>query len=170
MVVEVQVFSLFKNSHFRTIIVARSLPCGVGHVGQCSNWAFRAQRESNRYTMNFKNKFSSLVVESGSRDVCPLGRQLGKIVKKDDLPPTPPSDDRSYGSIPCSGSILKEFEDFSMSMSMMSVVGSERARLGYVPAGDRTTPPQATDVSRIVMRLLRDTRSVLEYLSKTIIG
>jgi len=49
MVVEVQVFSLFKNSHFRTIIVARSLPCGVGHVGQCSNWAFRAQHESNRY-------------------------------------------------------------------------------------------------------------------------
>ena len=56
-----------------------------------------------------------------------------------------------------------------MSMSMMSVVASERAVLGSDP-GDRTTPPQATDVSRIEIRLLRDTRRVLEYLSKTFIG
>jgi hypothetical protein len=72
-------------------------------------------------------------------------------------------------SITYSGGILKEFEDFSMSMSVMSVV-SERVVLGNDPAGDRTIPPQATDVSRIERRLLRDTRRVLEYLSKTVIG
>jgi len=54
-------------------------------------------------------------------------------------------------------------------MSVMSVVASKRAVLGSDHEGDRTTPPQATDVSRIDMRLLRDTRRVLEYLSKTII-
>jgi len=69
MVVEVKVFSLFKNSHFRTIIVARLLPCGVGHVGQRSNWAFRAQRESNRYTVDAVD-----VV-----DVADVGRQEGSL-------------------------------------------------------------------------------------------
>ena len=95
-------------------------------------------------------------------------RDVGEC--EEGFPPNPPSDDRSYGSITYSGGILKEFEDFSMSMRMMSVVASERAVLGSDPAGDRTTPPQATDVSRIEMRLLRDTRRVLEYLSKTFIG
>ena len=57
-----------------------------------------------------------------------------------------------------------------MSMSMMSVVAPRWAVLGSGPAGDLTTPPQATDVSRIDMRLLRDTRRVLEYLSNTSIG
>jgi hypothetical protein len=54
-----------------------------------------------------------------------------------------------------------------MSMSTMSVVASERAveLVGHMPAGDRTAPRWATDVSRIEMRLLRDTRRVLEYLS-----
>ena len=89
---------------------------------------------------------------------------------KGNLPPSPPSDDRSYDSITYTGGIFEEFEDFSMSMSMMSVIASEWAVLGCGPVGDRTTPPQATDVSRIEMRLLRDTRRVLEYLSKTIIG
>ena len=63
---------------------------------------------------------------------------------------------------------LKVLEDFSMSMSTISVVASERAVPGIDPTGDRTTPPQAVDVSRIEMRLLRDTRRVLEYLSMTI--
>jgi hypothetical protein len=48
-------------------------------------------------------------------------------------------------------------------MSMMSVVASDRPVLGNDP---RTTPPQATDASRIEMRLFKDTRSVLEYLSQ----
>jgi len=52
-------------------------------------------------------------------------------------------------------------------MSTISVVVSDRSVLGNEPAGDRTTPPQATDASRIEMRLLRDTRRVLEYLSRT---
>ena len=56
-----------------------------------------------------------------------------------------------------------------MSISMMSVVASRWAVLGCGPTGDRMTPPQATDVSRIEMRLLRDTRRVLEYLPKTFI-
>jgi hypothetical protein len=55
----------------------------------------------------------------------------------------------------------------SMSMSTMSVVASERAvkLVGHMPAGDRMAPRWATDVSRVEMRLLRDTRRVLEYLS-----
>jgi hypothetical protein len=73
---------------------------------------------------------------------------------------------RSCGSITSNGGSLKAFERFSMSMSMMSVVASERPVLVNDPTGDRTTPPQATDVSRIEMRLFRDTRSVLEYLSQ----
>jgi hypothetical protein len=72
----------------------------------------------------------------------------------------------SCGFITSSGGNLKAFERFSMSMSTMSVVASERVVLGNDPTGDRTIPPQATDVSRIEMRLFRDTRSVLEYLSK----
>jgi len=88
---------------------------------------------------------------------------------KGNLPPSPPSDDRSYDSITYTGGIFEEFEDFS-SMSLVSVVASEWAVLGRGPVGDRTTPPQATDVSRIEMRLLRDTRRVLEYLPKIIIG
>jgi len=52
-------------------------------------------------------------------------------------------------------------------MSTISVVVSERSVLGNEHAGDRTTPPHATDASRIEMRLLRDTRRVLEYLSRT---
>ena len=60
MVVEVEVFPFFKNSHFRTILVARSLPCGVGHVGQRSNWAFRAQHESNRYNRENADRFPPL--------------------------------------------------------------------------------------------------------------
>ena len=85
------------------------------------------------------------------------------------LLPLPPSDDRSDGLIAYSGGIFEEFEDFSMSMSMISDVAPGWA-VGSGPAGDRTTPPQATDVLRIDMRLLRDTRRVLEYLSKTSIG
>jgi len=73
---------------------------------------------------------------------------------------------RSCGSITSSGGNLKAFERFSMSMSMMSVAASERPVLGNDPTGDRMTPPQATDVSRIEIRLFRDTRSVLEYLSQ----
>jgi len=57
-----------------------------------------------------------------------------------------------------------------MSMSTISVVDSKRAVPGNDPTGDRMTPPQAVDVSRIEMRLLRDTRRVLEYLSMSIIG
>lgn len=63
--------------------------------------------------------------------------------------------------------ILRFWGVFFISMSMMSIVSSERAvLLGNVPAGVRTTPPQATDALRIEIRLLRDTRRVLEYLSK----
>jgi len=51
-----------------------------------------------------------------------------------------------------------------MSVSRKSVVAPELVIVGKDPAGDRTTPPQATDVSRIEMRLFRDTKSVLEYL------
>jgi len=54
---------------------------------------------------------------------------------------------------------------FSKSMSTMSGVPSERAMLpGKVPAGDLMAPRSAIE-SRIEMRLLRVTRSVLEYLS-----
>jgi hypothetical protein len=52
-----------------------------------------------------------------------------------------------------------------MSMSTISVVASERVVQGNDPPGDRMTPPRAVDVSRIEMRLLRDARRVLEYLS-----
>ena len=65
---------------------------------------------------------------------------------------------------------MKALEDFSMSISTISVVTSERAVPGNEPTGDRTTPPQAVDVSRIEIRLLRVTRRVLEYLSMSIIG
>ena len=67
------------------------------------------------------------------------------------------------------GPILGSFEDFSISTNTISVVVSERSVLGNEPVGDRTTPPQATDASRIEIRLLRDTRRVLEYLSRTYI-
>ena len=49
-------------------------------------------------------------------------------------------------------------------MSTMSVVCSERPLPGKVPAGDLMAPREAI-VSRIEMRLLSETRSVLEYLS-----
>ena len=69
-----------------------------------------------------------------------------------------------------SGCILKVFAgDFSVSMIIMPMpdVASERAVSGNDPSGDRMTPPRDADVSRREMRLLRDTRRVLEYLSKT---
>ena len=53
------------------------------------------------------------------------------------------------------------FKDFSNSMRSMSVVPSD---LPPLPAGDLIAPREAI-VSRIEMRLLSDTRSVLEYLS-----
>jgi hypothetical protein len=49
-------------------------------------------------------------------------------------------------------------------MSTMSVMPSDRRLLGKVPAGDMIAPREAI-VSRIDMRLLSDTKSVLEYLS-----
>ena len=67
-----------------------------------------------------------------------------------------------------SGCILKVFAwDFSVSGSNTPDVASERAVSGNDPSGDRMTPPRDTDVSRSEMRLLRDTKRVLEYLSKT---
>lgn len=42
---------------------------------------------------------------------------------------------------------------------------SERAESGNDPSGDRMTPPRDTALSRSEIRLLRDTRRVLEYLS-----
>jgi len=74
---------------------------------------------------------------------------------------------RPCDSTSSSGRTLGSFEAFSISISTISVVVSERSVLGNEPAGDRTTPPHATDASRIDMRLLRDTRRVLEYLSRT---
>jgi hypothetical protein len=71
---------------------------------------------------------------------------------------------RSCVSITSSGDILNEFGCFSKSVSRNSVVAPELAVAGKDPPGDRTTPLLATDVSRIEMRLFRDTRSVLEYL------
>ncbi len=59
---------------------------------------------------------------------------------------------------------------FSTSTSTTSVVASERPVLGHVPEGDWTIPPRATEASRIEMRLLRNTRRVLEYLSKKNVG
>jgi hypothetical protein len=77
----------------------------------------------------------------------------------------------SSGSITSRCGSLKALEDFSVSMKMICLVPSERVVLGNDPtAGDRTTPPQAVDVSRIEMRLLMDTRKVLEYLSMAIIA
>ena len=76
----------------------------------------------------------------------------------------------SCGSITSSGGSLEALKDFSMSMSTISIAASERAVPGTDPTGDRTTPPQAVNVSRIEMRLLRDTRRVLEYLPMSIIG
>ena len=50
---------------------------------------------------------------------------------------------------------------------MLSVAASERvAAAGTVTTSQSITPPRASYVSRIEMRLLSDTRSVLEYLSK----
>jgi len=112
--------------------------------------------------MNFSNKFSSLIIESGSRDVWqPFGLGTWKNAKKGNLPPMTAS---TYGSITYSGGIFKEFEDFSMSTSIMSVIASEWAVLGCGPAGDRTTL-----VSRIEMRLLR-ARGYWSIWQKTIIG
>jgi len=53
------------------------------------------------------------------------------------------------------------------SMSENPVVASERqVMVGNDPTGDRTflSPELGRDLSRIAMRLLRDTRSVLEYI------
>jgi hypothetical protein len=50
---------------------------------------------------------------------------------------------------------------------MVSVVAPEaELLLGVVTTGQSTTPPRALYVSRIEIRLLRDTRRVLEYLSE----
>jgi len=49
-----------------------------------------------------------------------------------------------------------------MSMSTMSVMSSDRPLPGKVPAVDLMAPLEAI-VSRIEMRLLRDTSSVLDY-------
>jgi len=78
----------------------------------------------------------------------------------------------SWDSVSPSSRTLRAFSSFSFSLSTStdSVVASERPVLGYVPAGDTTTPPQATEASRIEMRLLRIRRRVLEYLSKKNVG
>lgn len=86
------------------------------------------------------------------------------------MPPGSPSD-----------GTLRFCWDFSESISMsviFIVVASEPERAvpavlhGSVPVlvspGGRTTAPRAADASRIEMRLLRDTRSVLEYLPNKI--
>ena len=74
----------------------------------------------------------------------------------------------SWDSVSPSARTLRAFScfSFSISMSTMSVVASERLVLGHVPEGNWTTAPRTTEASRIEMRLLRDTRRVLEYLSK----
>ena len=56
-----------------------------------------------------------------------------------------------------------DLTDSSMSTSSISVVSSDLPRPGKIPAGDLMAPCEAIE-SRIEMRLLRDTRSVLEYL------
>ena len=48
-----------------------------------------------------------------------------------------------------SGRILGGFEDITASMSTIPVVASERVVLGSNSAADQTSPPQATDASRI---------------------
>jgi hypothetical protein len=59
---------------------------------------------------------------------------------------------------------LSVAERFSMSINMMSVPSEREELLGYVPAGD-CMAPDWVDPSRSEIRLLSDTRSVLEYLS-----
>jgi hypothetical protein len=78
----------------------------------------------------------------------------------------------SWDSVSPRARTLRAFScfSFSISMSTMSVVASERLLLGHVPEGNWTTPPRTTEASRIEMRLLRDTRRVLEYLSKKNVG
>jgi len=69
------------------------------------------------------------------------------------------------GNLRMSGALLK-------SVSEIPVVASERQVLvGNDPAGDRMflSPEQGRDLSRIAMRLLRDTRSVLEYLPRDVV-
>jgi hypothetical protein len=59
---------------------------------------------------------------------------------------------------------LKVLECFSTPMYTKSVIVSAWAVPVKGSIGARITPPQAVEVSRIEMRLLSDTRSVLEYL------
>jgi hypothetical protein len=115
-----------------------------------------SQRQNNLKSFTSANHAMSTIPCTSQRPE----RKCGRRVRCDSLMT------RSCGSITSSGGNLKAFERFSMSMSTMSVVASERVVLGNDPTGDRTIPPQATDVSRIEMRLFRDTRSVLEYLSQ----
>lgn len=50
---------------------------------------------------------------------------------------------------------------------MVTVVAPEaEPRLGVVATGQSTTPPRVLYMSRIELRLLRDTRRVLECLSE----
>jgi len=70
---------------------------------------------------------------------------------------------------PPRGGILRGSEALCMSVSGISIVASEGVLVGNDSGGDRSIlrPELDTDLSRSEMRLLRDTRSVLEYLSKT---
>lgn len=79
---------------------------------------------------------------------------------------------RACGSVSSSGRAFGAFGNFSTSTSTSttSVMASDRVVSGNDPAADRTSPPRATDASRIEMRLFRDTRRVLEYLSRMNIG
>lgn len=61
---------------------------------------------------------------------------------------------------------MGHFRCFSASKSVMSVVASERVPPLLNVANWQSTALRALYVSRIEMRLLRDTRRVLEYLPK----
>jgi hypothetical protein len=64
---------------------------------------------------------------------------------------------------------MRSFWGFSGFPSWFLVVDSERELLlmpGRATFSQSTTPPRAPYVSRIAIRLLRDTRRVLEYLEK----
>ena len=57
-------------------------------------------------------------------------------------------------------------ERFSLSTSMMSVPSEREVLFGYVAAGDLMIPDWARNSSRSEMRLVSETRSVLEYLPR----
>jgi hypothetical protein len=61
------------------------------------------------------------------------------------------------------GSFMVCFSNFSLSISESPVVSERPLLLRDAPI---STAPRALYVSRIEIRLLRDTRRVLEYLSK----